>query len=152
MADFIVARWEQAKRLTELQQVVRDSFREFSPPSGVLDEKLEHFAARFHDGIVLVAQSGDAVIGSVFCARKDASLYLARMAVLPAWRRHGVGAALVRAAENEARLLNLPMMTLRVRKTLPGNRRYFESFGFAVTGEGQETGRTPYYTMQRQLS
>jgi GNAT superfamily N-acetyltransferase len=152
VADFTVARWDQAKRLTELQQVVHDSFRAFSPPSSVLDETLERFAARFHDGIVLVAQSGDAVIGSVFGARTKDSLYLARMAVLPAWRRRGIGAALMRAAENEARRLNLPTLTLRVRKTLPENRRYFESFGFAVNGEGQDPGRTPYYAMQRLLS
>ena len=43
-------------------------------------------------------------------------------------------------------------LTLRVRDTLPGNRAYFERFGFAVTGEGADPGRPPYNAMELRLS
>ena len=129
--------------------MVHAAFREFTPPSGVIDETLDDFARRLRDEIVLVAESGGALVGSMFCARKDESLYLTRMAVPPAWRNRGVGRALLRAAEGQARGVGLPKLTLRVRQTLPGNRVWFERFGFTVTGEGQEGGRTPYYAMER---
>lgn len=147
-SDFSVERWRKPQRLAELRDMVRAAFAGLTPPSGVLDETLDHFAARFADGIVIVAQSGDGIIGSLFCAQKDGALYLTRMAVVPHWRRRGVGRALMQAAQGEARGLNLLRLTLRVRKTLPDNRAYFEGFGFIVTGEGQDPGRTPYDTME----
>ena len=130
---------------------VHAAFAGLEPPSGVLRETAADLMARQRDGIVLVALSGDEFVGSIFCARKDDSLYLTRMAVLPAWRRRGVGRALMAEAEKKARTLGLAKLALRVRKTLPANRAYFESFGFIVTGEGQEAGRTPFHTMERTL-
>jgi GNAT superfamily N-acetyltransferase len=128
------------------------SFREFEPPSGVLKETLEHLTARFQREIFLVAQADGSIIGSLFCARKGGSLYLTRMAVLPAWRKRGVGRALMQAAEAEARRIGAARLTLRVRKNLPANRVYFERFGFGVTGEGADPGRPPYFAMELPLS
>jgi GNAT superfamily N-acetyltransferase len=152
VADFSVTRWDKPERLDELLRVVHSAFREFEPPSGVLSETLEHLTARFHRETFLVAQAGGDIIGSLFCARKDDALYLTRMAVSPVWRKRGVGRALLAAAEAEARRIGAARLTLRVRKSLPGNRVYFESFGFAVTGEGADPGRPPYDTMELPLS
>ncbi len=151
MAAFNVMRWDKAERLDELLAVVHDAFRDFEPPSGVLNETLEHLTARFRSETFFVAQAGGDIIGSIFCARKDGALYLTRMAVLPAWRKRGVGRALMAAVEAEARRIGAARLTLRVRKNLPGNRVYFERFGFAVTGEGQDPGRPPYDAMERAL-
>jgi GNAT superfamily N-acetyltransferase len=149
VATFAVSRWHDPTRLDDLRAMIHAAFAGLTPPSGVLNETLDDFAARFRDEIVLVAQSGNDIVGSVFCAEKADSLYLTRMAVSPAWRKRGAGRALLMAAEEQARHLGLPKLALRVRQTLPENRTYFERFGFAVTGEGQEAGRTPYYVMER---
>jgi GNAT superfamily N-acetyltransferase len=117
----------------------------------VLTETAADLAQRQRDGVVLVAMAGGDFVGSLFCARKGDALYLTRMATHPRWRRRGVGAALMRAAEAQAREAGLPKLLLRVRKTLPGNRAYFAKFGFAVVGEGQEGGRTPFDVMERAL-
>jgi GNAT superfamily N-acetyltransferase len=149
---FSVTRWDKAERLDELLGVVHSAFREFEPPSGVLSETLEHLTARFYNEIFLVAQADGDIIGSLFCARKYGALYLTRMAVLPGWRKRGVGRALMAAAEAEARRIGAARLTLRVRKNLPGNRVYFERFGFAVIGEGADPGRPPYDAMELSLS
>jgi predicted N-acetyltransferase YhbS len=151
VAAFDVTRWDKAERLDELLAVVHSAFRDFEPPSGVLNETLEHLSARFRSETFLVAQAGGGIIGSLFCARKYGALYLTRMAVLPVWRKRGVGRALMVSAEAEARRIGAARLTLRVRKNLPGNRAYFEHFGFAVTGEGQDPGRPPYDSMERRL-
>ena len=151
MAAFDITRWDKAERLDELLAVVHSAFRDFEPPSGVLNETLEHLSARFRSETFLVAQAGGGIIGSLFCARKYGALYLTRMAVLPVWRKRGVGRALMVSAEAEARRIGAARLTLRVRKNLPGNRAYFERFGFAVTGEGRDPGRPPYDFMERTL-
>ena len=150
-SDFSIRRWTTPERFDELLAVVHSAFREFEPPSGVLKETLEHLTARFAKETFLVALVGGDIVGSVFCARKGDALYLTRMAVVPAWRKRGVGRALMQSAEEEARSSGLKRLTLRVRKTLPANRAYFESFGFTVTGEGQESGRPPFDAMEREI-
>ncbi|MGB7259725.1 MAG: GNAT family N-acetyltransferase [Pseudolabrys sp.] len=150
--NYSVRRWTAPERLDELLAVVHSAFREFEPPSGVLKETLDHLTARFHNETFLVALAGNDIIGSVFCARKDDALYLTRMAVVPAWRKRGVGRALMQGAEEEARRIGMRRLTLRVRKNLPDNRAYFARFGFLVTGEGQDSGRPPYDAMERALT
>jgi len=73
-------------------------------------------------------------------------LYLTRFATRPAWCKHGVGRALLAAAEVQARAIGAK------RLTLPENRRYFEGFGVIATGEGQDAGRPPYIAMERRLT
>jgi predicted N-acetyltransferase YhbS len=150
-SDVHVRLWTSPERLDDIMAMVHAAFAGFEPPSGVLTETAADLAQRQRDGVVLVAMADGDFVGSLFCARKGDALYLTRMATHPRWRRRGVGAALMRAAEAQAREAGLPKLLLRVRKTLPGNRAYFAKFGFAVVGEGQEGGRTPFDVMERAL-
>jgi ribosomal protein S18 acetylase RimI-like enzyme len=149
--DVVVQPWTSRDRLGDIMALVHAAFAGFEPPSSVLRETADDLAARQRDGVIFVAMANDEFVGSVFCAVKDGALYLTRMATHPQWRRRGVGAALMRAAEREARARGLPTLLLRVRKSLPGNRAYFAKFGFVVTGEGQEDGRSPFDVMERRL-
>ncbi len=148
-AAFDVQRWTSSERLDDVMAMVHVAFREFTPPSGVLGETVADLALRQREGFVLVVQDHGAFIGSLFCMRKDDALYLTRMATLPAWRRRGVGRALMAAAEEEARRAGLAKLLLRVRQNLPANQAYFAKLGFTVTGEGQDPGRPAYTVMER---
>jgi len=152
MSDFAVRRWTTGKRLGDIMAMVHAAFREFEPPSGVLKETAADLAARQRRGLILVAMDGERFIGSVFAARKGDAFYLTRLATAPAWRKRGVGRALMAAAEQEASASGAARLTLRVRQTLPGNLAYFRRLGFVVTGEGREDGRTPFHTMERMLA
>ena len=146
-----IQRWTSPERLDEIMAMIHAAFSEFTPPSGVLKETAADLAQRQRDGFVLVAMEDDDFIGSVFCAVKDGSLYLTRMATRPDRWGDGIGQAILRRCEDEARKMGLPKLLLRVRQTLPGNRIYFSRFGFVVTGEGQEGGRTPFDVMEKAL-
>ena len=151
MKAYDVRRWTSSERLGEIMGMIHAAFDGFEPPSGVLKETAADLAKRQRDGFVLVAMEGDDFLGSLFCAQKDNSLYLTRMATRPDMWGSGVGRAMLRVAEDEARTMGLPRLSLRVRKTLPGNRVYFARFGFVVIGEGQEDGRTPFDVMEKVL-
>ncbi len=148
---FTVARWTSPDRLDDILALVHSAFAGFEPPSGVLNETVADVAARQRNGLVLVAQAGSDFVGSMFCETKGDAFYLTRMATAPAWRKSGIGRALLQAAHDEARRLGLKRLTLRVRVTLPGNLAYFKRAGFVETGTGQDPGRTPYITMERVL-
>ena len=151
MQAFTIRRWTSRGRLGDIMAIIHAAFAGLEPPSGVLTETVADLAARQRDGIVLVALSGAEFVGSLFCAHKDGSLYLTRMATRPDWQRRGIGRALLRAAEEEAQRMGLLTLRLRVRKTLPENLAYFTKAGFAVVGEGQENGRTPFDVMEKVL-
>lgn len=150
-AAFSIGRCSDPNRLGDILAVVHAAFAEFQPPSSVLMETVSDVEARLRAGPIIVAQSADGFVGSLFCAHNGDVLYLTRLATLPSWRGRGIGAALLAVAEREARGLGAKRLTLRVRTNLPDNQRYFERAGFAVTGEGQDQGRPPYFTMQRDL-
>lgn len=56
--------------------------------------------------------------------------FLAYMAVEPAWRRRGVGAALMAAAEDEARRRGLPYMALMVTDENVAARALYDDCGY----------------------
>ena len=151
-AAFTIGRCSDGNRLGDILAVVHAAFSGFQPPSSVLAETITDMEARLRAGPIMIAQSADDIVGSVFCAHDGDALYLTRLATLPAWRKRGVGTALIAAAEREARGLGASQLTLRVRTNLPDNRRYFEQAGFVVTGQGQDHGRPPYFAMQRDLT
>jgi GNAT superfamily N-acetyltransferase len=151
MPEFLIQRWTSAERLDDIMAMVHAAFADITPPSGVLSETTADLAARQRDGVVLVAMVGGDFVGSLFCARKGDALYLTRMATRPDWRKRGVGRALMREAQAEARAAGLGKLLIRVRKSLPGNLAYFTAKGFVVTGEGQDPGREPYDVMERVL-
>ena len=151
MTSYSVRRWTSSERLDDIMAMVHAAFEGFTPPSGVLKETTADLAKRQRDGFVLVVLENDEFIGSVFCAVKGDSLYLTRMATRPDHWGDGVGRAMLRAAEDEARRMELSKLSLHVRKNLPGNRDYFARVGFVVTGEGQEEGRTPFDVMEKVL-
>ncbi len=146
-----LTRWTTTDRLDDVLALVHSAFAGLQPPSSVLNETVDDVARRQQAGPMLVALADGRFVGSVFASRQDDALYLTRLAVAPAWRKHGVGRALVEAAAGEARATGLARLTLRVRQNLPGNRAYFERLGFAVIGAGQDPGRPPYDVMARML-
>lgn len=60
---------------------------------------------------------------------------ITNIAVLPDYRRKGVGTALVSALVREARELNLDLLTLEVRKSNFAAQGLYKSFGFDIIGE-----------------
>lgn len=149
---FTTSRCLDRGRLAEILAVVHAAFDHLQPPSSAMRETVADLEARLRAGPIFVAAAAGRIVGSIFCAPVGDALYLTRLATLPAWRRRGVGAALLAAADGEARAAGARRLTLRVRVNLPDNRRYFESAGFAVTGEGQDPGRARYFAMQRELN
>jgi GNAT superfamily N-acetyltransferase len=140
--------WDGRGRLDEILVLVHAAFAGLEPPSSVLRDTVSDFAHRLQTESALIAQVGDEIVGSVFCACQGDALYLTRMAVAADWRRCGVGSALLRFAADEARRMGGARLTLRVRQSLPDNRSYFERRGFVVTGEGREGDRPPYLSME----
>ena len=131
-------------RLPEALAVIHGAFAEhrgaLKPPSAALDETVASLGRRLADGAVFLAERDDRVIGAVCAETRGDSIYLDRLAVLPAARGRGVAAALVAAVEGFAAEAGAGAVTLGVRLALPGNIRMFERLGYAETGRKAHPG------------
>ncbi len=95
------------------------------------------------DSVFKVSLCGEQVIGFV-CLRTMLDItHVLNIAVLPAFRRRGIGSVLLREAVRELRLLKPDMVscTLEVRESNSAAISLYERSGFKRTGK-----RVHYYT------
>jgi GNAT superfamily N-acetyltransferase len=101
----------------------------------------------------LVAEAAGILAGSAIWTEKDGGLYLARLAVAPAWRGRGIAKALVAAAEAAARVAAQPRIHLSTRLALLDNRRLFAACGFVETTREAHPGyaEPTFVNMEKRL-
>jgi ribosomal protein S18 acetylase RimI-like enzyme len=129
-----VVRLTDPTRIDELHALVHGVFGALAidPPSSVLKESRDDFAARLTSETCFVIEAEGRLIAAVFCAVDGDALYIGRLAVSPDWRRRGLASLLVEATKDEARRRGLARITLGARIALPGNVGLFRRHGFVV--------------------
>ncbi len=128
-----------ASDIPMLAETIRTIFGAYegtlNPPSSAPNETTETVAAKIAKGGGLLAHVDGNFAGCVLFYPDDDRVYLGRLAVMPAYRKHGVGSALVHAVESWARDAGFPAVILAVRIVLPQNRAFFEKHGYRVVEE-----------------
>lgn len=126
-----------------LVAVLRAAFAEqatLAPPSGALSETGESVRGLMRTARVALAIVDRTIVGCQFFEPKGDHLYLFRLAVLPGYRRHGIGAALIAYAEEQARAMGLSRAQFSVRLALPRQRAYYERMGYRFVAHGTHAG------------
>lgn len=140
-----------------LYDILVRAFREYEgrldPPSGVHAETLASVRTKVTEGGALVCEAGGEVAGCVFYAPKAGYLYVGRLAVVPEYRRRGIGDLLLRAAERRAAELGLSHVRLGVRLALGTLRAYYEARGYVPIAFRSHAGYTEatYVEMEKAL-
>jgi len=128
--------------LGAIAQCARRAFGRYSAAIG-RDPAPMHadFAAHIAAGEAYVAIGpADTFQGYVVILRRADHLYLDALAVLPEATGQGVGKALVRHCEAEARRLGLARLDLCTNQHMTENLTLYPHLGFTETGRGQEHG------------
>lgn len=112
------------------------------PPSSAHRLTPDTLAQKTKDEIAFIALDGEDLQGCIFCKPEATSLYVGKLAVSPVAQGKGVGAALLRNAEEVARDLGLPALRLETRIELTGNHSRFAAWGFVRTAENSHPGYT----------
>lgn len=139
---------DDAPLVRELMLTAFESLRDLDPPSSALLETEADVSAAIARGGAAIAWVNDAPAGSVRFEPEQTWLYIARLAVIPAARRQGVAAALMRAAETEAPRFGLHEAQVEMRSHLGGNRALFTALGYQLLWERPHP-RNPAFTTVR---
>src|SRR5262245_44073015 len=84
------------------------------------------------DGALFVAvNAADMPAGFLLCMELDGALYIREIAVHPDHAGHRLTVPLLAAAEDLARSLDLPRLTLTTFRSVPWNAPYYARLGFA---------------------
>lgn len=137
------ARPDEAPLVTGLILTAFEEFRgRLVPPSGAHNETPDKVGAKMAQGGAILAYVDAEVVGCVLYYPEGGHLYLGRLAVLPAYRQHGLGHALVAAVEDKARQAGYNCVSLSVRVALPENRAFFERMGYRWCSDEYHPGFT----------
>ena len=137
MSDQVVIR---AAIVADIASVVEIERASFSDPwtLGAFRTALDEERLNFH-----VAVSADDVVGYAvsWCVLDEAEL--ANLAVSPAMRGRGIGAALLDRTMHDARLAGCVVMHLEVRDSNAAARALYASRGFGMVGRRKGYYRAP---------
>jgi GNAT superfamily N-acetyltransferase len=97
------------------------------------DWQARYFRERFDPARRQIIRHDGTDIGYISIEEQEASLFLSSIAILPHYQGRGIGTALIRSLQQQARRKGVPV-TLRVLKANPA-RTLYERLGFRVTGE-----------------
>jgi ribosomal protein S18 acetylase RimI-like enzyme len=124
------------------------------PTPSALSETGESIGRRLASGPGFVAEARDRVVGCVLTAfNSPGELYVGRLAVVPEWRRRGLGRRLIARSEELARERGCAAISLGVRIALKENIAFFERLGFRFVSEERHPGysRPTYIAMAKLL-
>ena len=138
-------------------EVITRAFEEYrgrlDPPSSAQRETLDSVRDKLRQGGAVVATAGKQMTGCALWKQEPGHLYVGRLAVLPEFRKAGIGGRLMEWVEEQAVRLGAPKVRLMVRVTLGAIREYYERKGYRVTGRGSHPGyaEPTYLVMEKNV-
>jgi GNAT superfamily N-acetyltransferase len=133
---------EGAIRITDFRPEMQDAFRALilagmSERWGSVDDSLNadinDIAVRYGQDVVLVALHGDEVVGTGILVCRPAEAEIVRMSVDREHRRRGIGASLVSALLERARMLGVGHVVVETNAKWMDARVMYERAGFTLT-------------------
>jgi ribosomal protein S18 acetylase RimI-like enzyme len=98
------------------------------------------YEALVADGAVSVAVEENAIVGVLVLRPQPDALLLENVVVAPSAQGRGIGRMLIAFAEQHARELALPKVTLYTNAKMTENLAFYPALGYAETGRRREHG------------
>jgi GNAT superfamily N-acetyltransferase len=125
---------EDAPVLLALLQAAFEEYEgKLTPPSGAHDETVDTVRARLAAGAAALAHLGEEAAGFAFYEPAGDLVYLGRLSVLPRFRNHGIGGAIVEYVERRAKQAGAAGVRLGVRLQLPHLIARYQRLGYGIT-------------------
>jgi ribosomal protein S18 acetylase RimI-like enzyme len=140
----------ESRDVTSITEIVNAAYAPYVPRIGRVPAPMTaDYAALVAAGEAWVGISGDDVVGALVIRPAGDALELENVAVEPGFQRLGYGHALIAFAEERARELGLPAVTLYTNEAMVENLQLYPRLGYVETGRGVEEGYRRVYFEKR---
>ena len=102
------------------------------------------------NAVILMAEEKDQLKGCVYMQQQDDALYLGMLTVNPQLQGQGIGANLMRAAEQRAKDIGCKKIKMTVITTRKELIAYYERKGYTDTGERKPFPNDPKFGIPKQ--
>jgi predicted N-acetyltransferase YhbS len=130
--------------VAQILAVIQSAFAEHRgklvPPSSAEHKTVDIVREELREADAFVAEAGGRLVGCVFYRPRDGSMYLDRLAVLPAMQGRGIASALIGQVEDAARARGIGALTLTVRLALTRQQAMYRKLGFEFLDYGTHEG------------
>jgi len=125
---------DDVETIHAITQAAYAQYRTLIPYSSIWLETPEIIAAEMQLGPVLLVIVDGKVVGSVRChvEHEERFMYIHRLAVLPSYRRQGLGNALMQAVEDLAKAEDIHQVRLETRAAQPENYHFYRKLGYQL--------------------
>lgn len=127
-----------------LLSLLKDAFAymdgRIDPPSSLHRLDLDALKAKVADETLLVAKSGEQLIGCLFVRRQQQSVYLGKLAIVESFRGKGIARQFIDVAQMIANQWSCDALELETRVELTENQQLFEHLGFKRSGQNAHPG------------
>ena len=140
----VLLRKASAEDAPSLSAVILAAFEEYrghlDPPSGAHGQTVDAVRQKLVTAQAVVALVNHDIVGCAFYEPEGDHIYLGRVAVLPQFRRQGIGRKLIAWVEAQSRWLGYERVRLAVRVVLIDNRTLYERLGYCLHSYGTHAG------------
>lgn len=139
---------------TELHALLAEAFADMDgridPPSSLTRMTPETLAERANSEVLILAYSGEELIGCGIGTPKTDAFHLSKLAARPSFRGRGVLRRIIARFAEAAKVCGPTALSLETRVELTENHSAFKALGFKKTGEARHPGfdRTTSYTFR----
>lgn len=131
----------------EYEQMVKLRVSALLEPIGIPESYIN--PEKEKDDIFIGAFDGQHIIGCcILTPKNEKTVQLRQMAVLPGLQGQGMGAAIIRYAEDEARKRNFTLLMMHARDPVVG---FYRKCGYMIVGEPFEEVGMGHRKMQKEL-
>jgi ribosomal protein S18 acetylase RimI-like enzyme len=146
----VLIRQAESGDVAAITAVVEAAYASYVPRIGREPAPMKaDYVALVSAGEVWVGVLDERVVGVLVIRPGDDSLELENVAVEPGAQGRGYGRALIGLAEERARELGLPAVTLYTNEAMAENLRLYPQLGYVETGRGIEDGYRRVYFEKR---
>jgi N-acetylglutamate synthase-like GNAT family acetyltransferase len=149
-----LAKAEDAEAIASVMFRAFTEYRDLYTPEGFAATAIpdEEVLSRMRQGPVLVALIDEEIVGTASVVKKDDSLYVRGMAVLPEKRGNRIGELLLAQIEKYAVGEGCKRLFLSTTPFLDRAIRLYEKFGFNRIDDGpHDLFGTPLFTMEKKM-
>jgi predicted N-acetyltransferase YhbS len=122
--------------IPKIVNIIHEAFAQYKdnliPPSGAHKETIQTIEEKMKEGGAYISKYEKESVGCALWKNNEYNLYIGRLAVLPKYRKLGIGGQLIEILEKKAVKIGYSKVLIGVRLSMPTLLDYYKKKGYEI--------------------